>query len=89
MKTIEYIPQNVCSRKFEIVIDDNNKIVSFSSVGGCNGNLQGISSLLKGMDVDDAITRLNGIKCRGSRTGNTSCPDQIATALKKYNEENN
>lgn len=83
MRTFEYIPQNVCSRKFTITIDDNNKIVKVESLGGCNGNLQGVSKLLEGMDVNDAITRLEGIKCRGSRTGLTSCPDQISKALKE------
>ncbi|HBF68360.1 MAG TPA: TIGR03905 family TSCPD domain-containing protein, partial [Firmicutes bacterium] len=80
MKTFEYIPQNVCSRKIIFTIDDNNKIISLEVVGGCNGNLQGISKLVEGMDVNDAIKRLEGIKCRGSRTGLTSCPDQIANA---------
>ncbi len=83
MKTFEYIPQNVCSRKIIFSVDDNNKITNLEVVGGCNGNLQGISKLVEGMDVNDAIKRLEGIKCRGSRTGLTSCPDQIANALKK------
>lgn len=83
MKTFEYIPQNVCSRKIIFSVDDNNKIISLEVVGGCNGNLQGISKLVEGMDVNDAIKRLEGIKCRGSRTGLTSCPDQIANAFKK------
>lgn len=83
MKTFEYIPQNVCSRKIIFSVDDNNKITNLEVAGGCNGNLQGISKLVEGMDVNDAIKRLEGIKCRGSRTGLTSCPDQIANALKK------
>ena len=58
---------------------ENGKIVDFEVVGGCNGNLKGLSALLKGMDINEVITRLNGIKC-GFK--NTSCPDQIAQALK-------
>ena len=83
MRVIEYIPQNVCSRKLTITVDDNNKIVKIESFGGCNGNLQGIDKLAQGMDVKEAIKRLEGIKCRGSRTGLTSCPDQISKALKE------
>lgn len=82
--TFNYKPENVCSREFSFDID-NGVINSLSVVGGCNGNLQGISSLLKGMKVEDAISRLEGIKCR-NRGGITSCPDQIAKALKTYLE---
>ena len=82
MKTIEYYPQNVCSRKMIIEVD-NDIVVSLRVEGGCNGNLQGIASLVKGMKVNDAISKLEGIKCRGSRTGLTSCPDQFAKALKE------
>lgn len=73
-----YKPEGVCSQLFEIDID-NNTINDIKVIGGCNGNLQGISKLLKGMNVDDAINRLEGIKC-GYK--NTSCPDQISKALK-------
>ena len=62
---------------FEI---EDNKIHNVSFVGGCNGNLQGISHLVEGMDVDEAISRLEGIQC-GFKT--TSCPDQLAKALKE------
>ena len=82
MKVIEYFPQNVCSRKMIIEVEDD-KVVSLKVEGGCNGNLQGIASLVKGMKVIEAIARLEGIKCRGSRTGLTSCPDQFAKALKE------
>lgn len=83
MATYTYKPSNVCSREFSFDID-NGIINSLSVIGGCNGNLQGISSLLKGMKVEEAIAKLEGIKCRGSRNGETSCPDQIAKALKEY-----
>ena len=82
MKTIEYYPQNVCSRKMIIEVE-NDIVVSLRVEGGCNGNLQGIAALVKGMKVNDAISKLDGIKCRGSRTGLTSCPDQFAKALKE------
>ena len=81
MKTLEYHPQDVCSRLYKISVDEG-KIVDIEIVGGCQGNLRGIRSLLKGMDVIEAIKRLEGIECHGSRTGKTSCPDQIAKALK-------
>lgn len=81
MKEIEFHPQGVCSRLYKIAVDEG-KIVSIEIVGGCNGNLQGISRLITGMKVEDAIQKLEGIKCRGSMTGETSCPDQIAKALK-------
>ena len=82
MRTIEYIPENVCSRKITITVSDDNKIENVTFLGGCNGNTQGVSALLVGMDVNEAIRRLEGIPCRGSRTGKTSCPDQLAKALK-------
>ncbi len=75
-----YKPKGVCSQLFDIDIEDG-KIVSVKVTGGCSGNLQGISSLLKGMDVDEAISRMDGIRC-GFKP--TSCPDQIAQALKQY-----
>lgn len=78
MEHLTYTPKGVCSRQMDIDYEDN-KIVSLKVTGGCNGNLKGIASLLVGMDIDDAITRLEGITC-GMKP--TSCPDQIAQALK-------
>ena len=75
---IDYVPRGVCSRAFHIDVEDGT-IQSVQVVGGCHGNLQGISALLKGMKVEEAIARLDGIHC-GSKQ--TSCPDQIAQALK-------
>lgn len=77
---ITYRPKGVCSKLMDIEIEDG-KIKSVKVTGGCSGNLQGISSLLKGMDVDEAISRMDGIRC-GVKA--TSCPDQIAQALKQY-----
>jgi len=79
MRTFDYTPRGVCSRAFRITLDDNDCIVSLQVIGGCPGNLQGISSLLVGMKKEDAIKRLEGIRCGGKPT---SCPDQIAQALK-------
>ena len=61
--------------------DDNGVITRAQVIGGCNGNLQGICRLIEGRKVDDIIKTLKGIKCRGSRTGETSCPDQLALGL--------
>ena len=77
---ITYRPKGVCSQLMDIEVEDG-KIESVKVTGGCSGNLQGISSLLKGMDVDEAISRMEGIRC-GFKA--TSCPDQIAPALKRY-----
>ncbi len=78
-----YITSGVCSRSIDIEVEENIvKNVSF--FGGCNGNLKGIGELVRGMTVDEVITRLENIKC-GSK--NTSCPAQLAMALKKYKEQ--
>ena len=79
MTTVTYTPKGVCSRYMEIDVEDNI-IVEARVQGGCNGNLKGICSLLKGMTVADAIARMEGIKCGGKAT---SCPDQLAQALKQ------
>ncbi len=63
---------------------EEGKIHNVSYMGGCNGNLQGVSKLVEGMDIDEVITRLEGIHC-GSKP--TSCPDQLATALKQAKEK--
>ncbi len=73
-----------CSREINFEVVDN-KLTNVSFLGGCNGNLQGISKLVEGMDIDDVIARVEGIKC-GARQ--TSCPDQLAKALKQFKAEN-
>ena len=73
-----------CSREITFDVVDN-KITNVSFLGGCNGNLQGISKLVEGMDIDEVIARVEGIKC-GARQ--TSCPDQLAAALKQFKAEN-
>ena len=79
METITYQPRGVCSRHMELDVD-NGIIQAVRVQGGCSGNLQGICSLLKGMRVEDAIARMEGIRC-GSKA--TSCPDQLAQALRQ------
>jgi uncharacterized protein (TIGR03905 family) len=74
-----YKTRGVCSRSISIEIE-NDIIKSVTFDGGCNGNTKGISCLVKGMKIDDVIERLSEIRC-GFR--NTSCPDQLATALKE------
>ena len=74
-----FYPQGVCSQLYQITLTDG-KIEEIQILGGCNGNLKGISSLLRGMTAEYAIARMEGITC-GSK--GTSCPDQIAKALKQ------
>ena len=80
---ITYRPRGVCSRLMEIEVEDN-KIVSVDVTGGCDGTLKGISRLVEGMDVDEAIRRMQGIRCGGKPT---SCPDQLSIALSQYRQE--
>ena len=75
----EYKPAGVCSSKMEIELD-GDKISSIKITGGCNGNLQGISRLVEGMDAREAIGRLRGIRCGWKKT---SCPDQLSIALER------
>ena len=76
--TIDYVPRGVCSHRITIEVEDGI-IEKVTVAGGCSGNLQGLSSLLRGMKTEEAIHRLEGIRC-GMKP--TSCPDQIAQALK-------
>lgn len=75
-----YHPRGVCSQMMEFEVEDD-KIVSVTVTGGCDGNLKGISRLIRGMSVQEVVDRLEGIRCGGKPT---SCPDQIARALKAY-----
>ena len=76
--TYTFQPRGVCSRAMTVEVDDQGVIRDLQVVGGCNGNLQGISRLVEGMKAEDAIARMRGIRC-GFK--NTSCPDQLAIAL--------
>lgn len=82
--TYNYKTRGTCSRQITIDLNDDQTINSVSFLGGCNGNLQGISALVKGKKIDEVINILKGIDCnmRG-----TSCPDQLARALEQIKEE--
>lgn len=79
---ISYRPRGVCSQRMEIDVE-NGVVEKLVVSGGCSGNLQGISRLVEGMPAEEVIEKLEGIRC-GFK--NTSCPDQLARALKKYLE---
>lgn len=74
-----YSPRGVCSQRIDIEVEDGI-VTDVKFLGGCNGNLKGIGSLVKGMKVEDVIVRLEGTTCGFKKT---SCPDQLAQALKK------
>lgn len=73
-----------CSRAVEFEVE-NNIIKSCQFVGGCHGNTQGVARLVVGRNIDDVIATLDGIDCNGR---GTSCPDQLAQALKQYKAQN-
>jgi uncharacterized protein (TIGR03905 family) len=77
---IVYNTKGVCSRKIDITVNDGI-VESVQFTGGCSGNTQGVSILAVGMTVEEVIKRLSGIKCGMKET---SCPDQLATALKEH-----
>ena len=74
-----YIPRGTCSRRMTVELEDGI-IKKVDILGGCSGNLQGISSLITGMKAEDAIRKMQGISCGGKPT---SCPDQLSIALEK------
>lgn len=80
MKHLVYNTQGTCSRMIDLTVSDDNVVENVSFVGGCNGNLKGISQLVKGMRADDVIARLKGMLC-GNKP--TSCPDQLCCALEQ------
>ena len=78
-----YKTHNVCSRSIEFDVE-NNIITACKFNGGCAGNTQGVAALVEGMKIDDVISRLEGIDCRGR---GTSCPDQLAKAMREVKEQ--
>ena len=80
---IEYKTIGTCCQLMKVAVE-NGKIVDAEFYGGCNGNLKGIKNLIKGMDIDEVIERLQGIPC-GNKT--TSCPDQLAKCLIEYKQK--
>ena len=83
METISYKTSGTCSREIIITVD-GGIVTDVKFVGGCSGNTQGVAALCRGMKIEEVIKRLKGIKC-GFKP--TSCPDQLATALMKYEEK--
>lgn len=79
-KEFSFPNKGTCSKQTNFVLNDDHTIASIEVVGGCNGNLKGIAALVEGMDAKEAISRLEGIRC-GFKS--TSCPDQLAQALKE------
>ena len=77
---MEYKTKGVCSMAIQYDIDDEQKVHNVKFIGGCSGNTQGVACLVEGMDADEVISRLKGIKC-GFK--NTSCPDQLSIALQE------
>lgn len=80
VEVIQYQTEGVCCALMQVAIDGDT-IVDAQFLGGCNGNLQGIKSLIKGMKIDDVISKLSGIKCGNKMT---SCPDQLSKCLIEY-----
>ena len=80
MKHIVYQTSGTCYQQIDLDIDDENRVRNVQFLGGCNGNLQGVSRLVEGMKVEEVKERLRGIRC-GYK--NTSCPDQLVRALEQ------
>lgn len=80
-----YSTQGTCSRQIIFEVTPDGKVYGVKFIGGCSGNLQGISRLVNNKPIDEVIQTLKGIKCRA----NTSCPDQLARALEEYKANNN
>ena len=79
----EYKTKGTCSQHILFDVEDG-KVKNVQFIGGCNGNLKGIGALVEGMHIDDVIARVDGIRCGGKET---SCPDQLATALKQAKKQ--
>ena len=75
----QYKTHGTCSQQILIDVNDDDVIENVQFIGGCTGNTQGVSKLVKGMKADEVIARLKGIQCRAG----TSCPDQLAQALEQ------
>ncbi len=84
MSHITYSTKGTCSRYIDIELNEDGIIENVKFTGGCSGNTQGVAALVVGMHIDEAIRRLDGIKC-GPRP--TSCPDQLANALKQFKDQ--
>lgn len=84
LKNFKYTPQGICAKEIIVSVDiEGHTVEGLSFLGGCSGNHLGIEALVKGMDIDGAASKLEGINCGGR---GTSCPDQLSVALKKISE---
>ncbi|MCH5308413.1 MAG: TIGR03905 family TSCPD domain-containing protein [Prevotella sp.] len=79
-KHIQYATKGTCSQVIDVTADENDVIQQVFFMGGCNGNLQGLSQLVRGMKIDDVIRKVDGVRC-GMK--GTSCPDQLCRALEQ------
>ena len=84
LKTIQYRTEGTCCSIMNVILDDN-KVKDVEFIGGCRGNLEGIRHLVIGMDINDVIVKLQGIRC-GMKP--TSCPDQLSRCLLEYKNAN-
>lgn len=84
LKHLSYKTLGTCSKLIDVTADENDVIKQVSFLGGCNGNLKGLSQLIIGMKIDDVISKLDGTRC-GMK--NTSCPDQLCRALEKLKKQ--
>ena len=84
VEVIEYQTSGTCCQLMRVAISEDGMVQDSEFFGGCNGNLQGIKSLIKGMKIDEVIEKLKGISCNGKPT---SCPDQLATCLLEYKQQ--
>lgn len=80
-----YMTKGTCSRQIIFDVTEDDRLTNVKFIGGCSGNLQAMARLVEGKKLEEVISTLKGIKCRG----NTSCGDQLATALEKYIERKN
>lgn len=80
-----YDTKGTCSRTIVFDVDENNKLHNVRFINGCSGNLQGISKLVEGKDIDEISSLLSGIRCKGS----TSCPDQLSKAIQAFKAAKN
>ena len=83
MRSVEFVPVGVCSKKMMVECDENEVITKVQIIGGCPGNSLGVSKLCVGRKIDEVINDLEGVRC-GMKS--TSCPDQLSKALKKLKE---
>lgn len=80
---VTYSTKGTCSKQIIFELDEQNNVHNVKFIGGCSGNLQGISRLVEGRSADEVVSLLSGIRCKQ----NTSCPDQLAQALKPYTSD--